>query len=209
MFHRAPHKSGFTIFDNGFLSGDLSLDARGLLATILSLPDDWQFSERGLCRIVPDGRRKVHGALSELERAGYIVRHGQKRDQAGRMTAQEWEIIESPQVATVARNVTADASRENADNSQVMPDARNAQAGANRENIPSSQVATVARYPRAVNVQQSSINYQVPIIKDGTGGAAAGGTALSRLSCPECGASDGVMQSGGMFTCSCGWAWKG
>lgn len=105
MFYRSKHKAGFTIIDNGFLSKEsgLSLDARGLLATILSLPDDWQFSERGLCQILPDGRRRIHGALAELEQAGYITRGSQGRDQAGRMTAKTWDVFESPQVATDAR----------------------------------------------------------------------------------------------------------
>lgn len=184
MFYRAPHKSRFTVVDNGILSGDLSLSARGLLATILALPDDWKFCEKGLCEIVPDGRRRVHGALMELEQAGYIVRSSQGRDQSGRMTAQAWDIIESPQVRADAQNVTAGATRQEVNNPQVRTDARNGKAGATRRDRPFPQVRTDARLPLADNVHQLSNKDQIRTIK---GGNAAARGAASPSNCPECG----------------------
>ena len=168
MFHRAPHESGFTIIDNHPLrDGRLSLAARGLLSTLLSLPDDWQFSEAGLIKILPDGRRRVHGAIAELEQAGYIVRSGQQRDGKGRLLSQIWDIYETPQLMPDARNaqadattdtqnVQADASRENADNPEATADVRSVQAGANGEDAPLPQLATDVRYQRAENVQESN-----------------------------------------------------
>lgn len=46
---RNPTKGKFTVVDNYALRDEnLSLKSRGLLVTMLSLPDNWQFSENGL-----------------------------------------------------------------------------------------------------------------------------------------------------------------
>lgn len=45
---RKAHKSNFTVIDNQVFKSNLSLKARGLLCTMLSLPDNWEFSEKGL-----------------------------------------------------------------------------------------------------------------------------------------------------------------
>ena len=98
MFHRAQqHPHGYTNLDNGFLRNEyLSLKARGLLATILSFPDSWQFSIRGLEKILHDGRTAIEGAVKELEQAGHIVRLPQGRGEDGRMLPAVWEIYERP-----------------------------------------------------------------------------------------------------------------
>lgn len=54
---RKAHKSNFTVIDNQVFKSNLSLKARGLLSTMLSLPDNWNFSTTGLTSILPsDGR---------------------------------------------------------------------------------------------------------------------------------------------------------
>lgn len=53
---RNPNRGKFTVVDSYALRDDnLSLKARGLLVTMLSLPDNWQFSENG--RRPPRGGR--------------------------------------------------------------------------------------------------------------------------------------------------------
>jgi len=42
---------------------------------LLSLPDTWNYSVRGLAAIVPDGVDGVMTALKELEQLGYLERH--------------------------------------------------------------------------------------------------------------------------------------
>lgn len=61
----------------------LSYRARGLLAAILSRPDDWRTSARQLAREGPDGEHAVLGALRELEALGYVERH-RSRGKTGR-----------------------------------------------------------------------------------------------------------------------------
>lgn len=98
MFHRAQqHPQGYTKLDNGFLCDKkLSLKARGLLATILSLRDDWDFSVRGFEAILPDGREAIGSAAKELEHAGYISRLPQERGKDGRMLPGRWDVYEQP-----------------------------------------------------------------------------------------------------------------
>ena len=50
----------------------LSLKAVGLLSIVLSLPDDWHYTVKGLVGSVKDGERAVNGALSELKKCGYL-----------------------------------------------------------------------------------------------------------------------------------------
>lgn len=94
---RNPNKSKFTIVNNCALMDDaLSLKARGLLASMLSLPDNWQFSEDGLCNIFKkDKRDSIRSGLKELEARGYLVRT-RERDDSGRITSIRWTVYDSP-----------------------------------------------------------------------------------------------------------------
>lgn len=46
--------------------------AVGLLSIVLSLPNDWHYTVKGLVGSVKDGERAVNGALSELKKCGYL-----------------------------------------------------------------------------------------------------------------------------------------
>ena len=86
-----------TVMSNHHLrNGKLSLKAKGLLSMMLSLPEDWNYTTRGLAKICKEGVDAIGGALRELETAGYIVRH-QLRDRQGRISDTEYVIYEQPQ----------------------------------------------------------------------------------------------------------------
>ena len=54
---------------------ELNLKSRGMLLTLLSLPDNWDFSERGLVKIFDnEGRDSIHTTLKNLEELGYLKR---------------------------------------------------------------------------------------------------------------------------------------
>lgn len=73
----------------------LSLKAKGLLSLVLSLPDDWDYTLKGLARICRDGVDSIAAAVNELEEAGYIVRK-RVRDDKGRVRDMEYTILEHP-----------------------------------------------------------------------------------------------------------------
>lgn len=75
---------------------DISLKSKGLLSLILSLPEDWNYSTRGLASICKEGVDSIGSALRELENAGYLVRN-KLRDGKGRITDTEYIIYEFPQ----------------------------------------------------------------------------------------------------------------
>lgn len=77
MIIRSPRpKAGYTVLDNLALRHPgLSYKARGILAYMLSLPDNWRISADHLARQSPrDGRHAVLSGLAELEAVGYVVR---------------------------------------------------------------------------------------------------------------------------------------
>ena len=72
-YQRVKRTSGYTIMSNYHLRDmNLSLKASGLLSLVLSLPEDWQYSVKGLTAIVKEGESAVKSALQELEQHGYL-----------------------------------------------------------------------------------------------------------------------------------------
>lgn len=93
---RNSSKDKYTVIDNNILKNKhLSLKARGLLVTLLSLPDNWEFSENGLEKIFNDGITSIRTALKQLEEQGYLKRK-QLKDDKGKFTGNEWIVIENP-----------------------------------------------------------------------------------------------------------------
>jgi hypothetical protein len=75
MIVRAKRNTNYTMMSNVGLNDErLSLKAKGMLAHLLSKPDNWNVSDRQLCTIGPDGRAAVQAALKELETCGYLLR---------------------------------------------------------------------------------------------------------------------------------------
>ena len=94
---RIERTKNYTVMSNYHLRDKaLSLKSKGLLSMMLSLPEDWNYTTRGLAKICKEGVDAIGGALRELETAGYIVRH-QLRDRQGRISDTEYVIYEQPQ----------------------------------------------------------------------------------------------------------------
>ena len=94
---RIERTRDYTVMSNHHLRNEkLSLKAKGLLSMMLSLPEDWNYTTRGLAKICKEGVDAIGGALRELEAAGYIVRH-KLRDRQGRISDTEYVIYEQPQ----------------------------------------------------------------------------------------------------------------
>lgn len=68
-------QKNFTMISNSVLRDkDLSMKDRGVLCTICSLPDGWEFSIAGLSAIVPDGVDAIRKSIFNLEELGYMER---------------------------------------------------------------------------------------------------------------------------------------
>ncbi len=93
---RVEKNSNYTVMGNYHLRDmRLSLKAIGLLSKILSLPEDWDYSLKGLVKICKDGQSAVDTALHELEEQGYLERT-RDRSSDGRLTGTIYTIYETP-----------------------------------------------------------------------------------------------------------------
>ena len=69
------HKtSDYTVIGNWILRDGLSLEAKGMMVTLLSLPDDWEYSMQGLSALTGSGLRTCKRVIKELEGKGYVER---------------------------------------------------------------------------------------------------------------------------------------
>ena len=94
---RVEHNANYTTMSNYHLRDErLSLRAIGLMSKMLSLPEDWDYTVKGLAAIVKEGRDAVRKALMELEAAGYLVRE-QGRSAGGNFSANDYTLYEEPQ----------------------------------------------------------------------------------------------------------------
>ena len=94
---RVERTRDYTVMSNHHLKNrSLSLKAKGLLSVMLSLPDEWDYTLRGLAAISKEGVDAIREAIRELEDAGYIVR-SRGRNEKGQLSGTEYVIYEHPQ----------------------------------------------------------------------------------------------------------------
>lgn len=93
---RKIKKSDYTVIDNNiFKNPKLSLKAKGMICTMLSLPDDWNYSEEGLAQLSNDSRTSVRSSLKELMELGYLTRT-RERSEDGKLGESIYTIYEEP-----------------------------------------------------------------------------------------------------------------
>ena len=90
---RVEKTKDYTIMCNyHFREKDMSLKAKGLLSLMLSLPDDWDYSINGLCKICKENKTAITSTLGELRKFGYlqVVKKKPNETNSGRI---EYEYI--------------------------------------------------------------------------------------------------------------------
>ena len=100
----------YTTISNVFLrDNNLSLKAKGLLAIILSLPETWDFSIKGICTTLKEGTTAVYSAIDELKEHGYckVVTN---RNEKGMIIGNDYTFYEEPY------NVNPHVENPNVDN---------------------------------------------------------------------------------------------
>ena len=86
----------YTVMSNHHLRNtELSLKAKGLLSLMLSLPEGWDYTTKGLARICKDGVDSICAGVQELEKHGYVIRE-RVRLPNGQLGAIEYTILEQP-----------------------------------------------------------------------------------------------------------------
>jgi len=94
---RVEKTKDYTVMSNYHLRDrSLSLKAKGLLSLMLSLPENWDFTMKGLACICQDGLSSVRSGVAELEQNGYLTRR-RIREANGQLSDIEYTIHEKPQ----------------------------------------------------------------------------------------------------------------
>jgi len=92
----SKRENPYVMLDKYFLSDTrLTWKAKGMLAYLLSKPDDWKIILDDLIKRSSDGRDSVKAGLRELEKTGYLVRE-QHRKNNGKFGDIEYLIFERP-----------------------------------------------------------------------------------------------------------------
>lgn len=96
VIFRKHKETNYTTIDNGILKNSrLTLKSKGLLCTMLGLPDNWKFTEEGLTALSNDSRSGIRTAIHELEEAGYLIRT-RTRNEKGQMIDTQYDVYETP-----------------------------------------------------------------------------------------------------------------
>jgi len=98
MIIRTHRCSEFTILPNHVLqNSQLTWEARGMLAYLVSLPENWQVHVTELSVRSPAAYSKNKRIIAELVAAGHIVK-SQKRDSAGKFLDWIFDVFDEPQI---------------------------------------------------------------------------------------------------------------
>ena len=83
---KSGRTKGFVVlFRSAAQDERLSLEARGLFALMVSLPENWSYTVAGLAKKAGCGREKARRLLQELQTVGYLVRE-QSHDNGGKFS---------------------------------------------------------------------------------------------------------------------------
>ena len=88
--------SKYTTISNVFLRDkNLSLKAKGFLTVVMALPDDWDFSIKGICSILKEGKSSIYGVVQELKENRYC-KTTPSRDEKGLILGLDYMFYEEP-----------------------------------------------------------------------------------------------------------------
>ena len=138
----------YTVMSNHHLRNtELSLKAKGLLSLMLSLPENWDYTTKGLAAICKDGIDSISSCIRELEKHGYIIRE-RMRNEKGQLTTIEYTILEQPKSAPPDREKPIRENPVLDIPAQVEPIQENtAQLNTNKSNIKELNTDISNTYP--------------------------------------------------------------
>lgn len=138
----------YTVMANHHLRNtELSLKAKGLLSLMLSLPEEWDYTTKGLARICKDGVDSICAGVRELEDHGYVVRE-RIRNPNGQLGAIEYTILEQPRTSEPKREKLERGNPVQANPVLGKPEQENpAQLNTYRTNKEESNTLSINPYP--------------------------------------------------------------
>ncbi|HDR8171996.1 TPA: DnaD domain protein [Bacillus thuringiensis] len=96
---RVKKDTNYSVIHNTPLRDEnLSWRAKGLLAYMLSLPDDWTFHATELSQHAKDGKETTANTLKELKKAGYLKRYPVQDPETGKISHWETAVYEVPTI---------------------------------------------------------------------------------------------------------------
>jgi DnaD/phage-associated family protein len=108
---RVEKKENYVVLDKGFLNDKrLSWQAKGLLAYMLSLPNDWVFNINDLKNRSRNGRDATKNIIKELQEFGYIIKE-QTREK-GKFSNNRYIVLEHPALPLTENPLTENPSTE-------------------------------------------------------------------------------------------------
>ncbi len=152
MVIRTEKTKDFTVMSNyHFRDKNISLKARGLLSTMLSLPDDWNFSIEGLAGLCKEGVDSVRSTLNELIKFGYVEKTERIRDEKGRLRGIDYIIHEQ----SVSQELEGESEESE------MPDAEKPELENIEEPVLENAVCEEAALKKSV-LEDPALNAPVP-----------------------------------------------
>jgi DnaD/phage-associated family protein len=116
---RVEKTKNYTVMSNYHLRDkNLSLKAKGLLSFMLSLPEEWDYSVKGLVSCLKEGRDGVQAALMELEQCGYLKRE-RARTAEGRLSGAIYTVYEQPMTENPAQEKPAQEKPAQGNRTQI------------------------------------------------------------------------------------------
>ena len=159
--YRIHKEDNYVIVDKAFLLNEkISLKAKGLLALLLSYPDNWQFYEAEIVQHAADKANSLSSGLKELIENGYIVRKLGK-DETGKFKGYEYHIYEKP---ITEKPITEKPITENSvllnnkDTKNKDTKNKNTKTASSPE-LASEFKEWYSKYPHPRNEQQTMKNY--------------------------------------------------
>ena len=95
VFIREKKERDFTVINNTFIKDvSLSWKAKGLMAYLLSLPDDWEIHLSEVENHAADGKATLRSSINELKERGYLIVEQKKEN--GKFGEMKYILIENP-----------------------------------------------------------------------------------------------------------------
>ena len=164
----------YTVMSNHHLRDmSLSLKAKGLLSLMLSLPENWDYTMKGLARICKDGIDSISGGIRELEEHGYLIRE-RVRGANGQLGSIEYTILEQPKEPTPAQEKPIRENPVQANPTLVTP-VQEEPAQLNKEES--------SNYPSRTDLSSTELSNPIPSNPPTPAGARMG---MDRMGAREC-----------------------